>query len=390
MTFAPFQSASRAAALGTLALVLGIAPASSTYAGAGALLSQCWSPAALGAKPGERKILRLDGAPDTKPVARDLLPFAPAPLTGSIRSVKIADGRKLIALTFDLCETHGQIAGYDGDIVDTLRQLGAKATFFAGGKWLLDHAERSEQLMADPQFELGNHNWSHANVRMLTPAGTAREIRRTQAAYESVRDQLGQNQCAAAQPAAFSHIPQRIGLYRFPYGACNAAGLQAVAEQGLLEIQWDIAMADPVAAQTADMIVTEVMHKVHPGAIIIGHANGHGVHTNEALRTLIPMLKAKGYQFVTVSELLAAGAPVVAEECYNEKPGDLDRYDHSVSEPGRAADSKGPRDPTVVPAVATSTGGPAIPAVSKLRGQKRSKTQPDAIDWIGSVLPGSG
>ena len=355
--------------------------AGSANAGPGGLVSQCWAPADLAAKPGERKIVKLDGAPDTKPVIRAMQPADPAPFAGSIRSVKIADGRKLIALTFDLCEAHGQVSGYDGDIVDTLRKLGAKATFFAGGKWLLDHPERSQQLMADAAFELGNHNWSHANERRVPPETTVREILRTQAAYELLRDQLGQNQCAVRQTAAFSQIPQRIGLYRFPYGACNAEGLKAVAEQGLLEIQWDIAMADPVAAQSASMIVSEVMQKVHPGSIIIGHANGRGVHTNEALQILIPKLRALGYQFVTVSELLAAGKPVIAQECYNEKPGDLDRYDHPKDEVKATGDPKALGDPKTSldakPVAANKATSDLSPqAASKPRARRRVKSSP--------------
>ncbi len=379
------------ARLGLSAAAVGLALAAGpAQAGAGALLSQCWAPAEISAKPGERKIVKLDGAPDTKPIIRAMQPADPAPFAGSIRSVKIADGRKLIALTFDLCEAHGQITGYDGDIVDTLRKLGAKATFFAGGKWLLDHPERSQQLMADAGFELGNHNWSHANERRVAPEVTVREILRTQAAYEQLRDQLGSNQCSARQQEAYSRIPQRIGLYRFPYGACNAAGLKAVAEQGLLEIQWDIAMADPVAAQTADMIVKEVMHKVHPGSIIIGHANGRGVHTNEALQILIPKLKAEGYQFVTVSELLAAGTPVVAQECYNEKPGDLDRYDHPVDAVAKPVLDGQAATNVKAPAGGSSVGDLSAPAAKPARARRRTKSAPDGADLFGLFGSGNG
>ena len=50
--------------------------------------------------------------------------------------VELPPGVKLVALTFDLCETDGSIAGYDGRIVDLLRAEDVKATFFAGGKWM--------------------------------------------------------------------------------------------------------------------------------------------------------------------------------------------------------------------------------------------------------------
>jgi hypothetical protein len=35
-----------------------------------------------------------------------------------------------------------------------------------------------------------------------------------------------------------------------------------------------------------------------------------------------------GFEFVTVSELLDAGTPVVSQTCFDSRPGDTDRYDH--------------------------------------------------------------
>ena len=45
--------------------------------------------------------------------------------------------------------------------------LDVKATFFPSGKWLLDHLERAEQLLADPLFQVGAHSWTHRNFRLL-------------------------------------------------------------------------------------------------------------------------------------------------------------------------------------------------------------------------------
>ena len=50
------------------------------------------------------------------------------------------------------------------------------------------------------------------------------------------------------------------------------------------------------------------------------HANGRGTHTAEALRTIIPKLKAEGYRFLTVADLIKAGRPVAATACYITGP----------------------------------------------------------------------
>ncbi|MBV5273922.1 MAG: hypothetical protein JZU52_09845, partial [Lamprocystis purpurea] len=74
-------------------------------------------------------------------------------------------------------------------------------------------------------------------------------------------------------------------------------------------------------------IVKAVLTSLKPGAIVIAHGNGRGRHTAEALTTLIPAIRKRGYRFVTVSELIAAGTPHLVDECYEVKPGDNRRYD---------------------------------------------------------------
>jgi hypothetical protein len=103
--------------------------------------------------------------------------------------------------------------------------------------------------------------------------------------------------------------------------------LQAVADAGLIAIQWDVPTGDPSPNRSARAIAEAMIRNARPGSIIILHANGRGYHTAEALPIAIPALRAKGFEFVTISELIAAGKPVVAETCYDTHPGDTDKYD---------------------------------------------------------------
>jgi hypothetical protein len=125
---------------------------------------------------------------------------------------------------------------------------------------------------------------------------------------------------------SFASIPARLGLFRFPFGACNKAALEAVNDAGLLAIQWDLSTGDPAPAQSAEAIAAAML-RAKPGSIVIGHANGRGFHTAEALKVAIPQLKAKGFEFVTVTELLAQGTPEISATCYDARPGDTDKYD---------------------------------------------------------------
>ena len=293
------------------------------------LQNRCWSAAALSGTPEEKKITKGIKTFDAPPPATALEPSTPVPVPvawrGAVRRVKLQPGKKLIALTFDMCELPGEVTGYDTPLVDYLRANGIKATFFASGKWMRSHAERTQQLMADPLFEIGNHAEAHRNLRLLSGQALTDEIEGPQRAYELQRAQQRSHQCVADDPA-FDTIPPRMSLFRFPFGACNQAALDAVNDAGLLAIQWDVSTGDPVPAQSAAAIANAML-QAKPGAIVIGHGNGRGFHTAEALAIAIPQLKAKGFDFVTVSELLAQGTPEISATCYDRRPGDTDRYD---------------------------------------------------------------
>lgn len=295
------------------------------------LLQSCWTPQELRARPDERKIktrLPVDSTPPEKTVPAIVQPNPMPGIARSIRSVKPHNGEKLIALTFDLCEKSNEVTGYDGELVDTLRAEGVRATFYAGGKWMRSHPERTMQLMADPLFELGNHAWTHGNLRVLRGQEVEDQIQWTQAQYEILRAELLNRPCATTLPPHQTHtIPASLATFRFPYGTCNLESLNQVASAGLYPIQWDVVTGDPAKAQTANLIVKEILNRARPGSIVIGHANGRGRHTAEALKTLIPALRERGYRFVTVSELLNSGEAVTAETCYEQRPGDNQRYD---------------------------------------------------------------
>ncbi len=294
------------------------------------LINACWTADELRGRPDERKIrshLPVDHNPPEQ-----LAPSAPAQPLGpdfarSIRSVKPVNDAKLVALTFDLCEQSNDITGYDGALVDLLRAEQVPATFYAGGRWMRSHPERTMQLMADPLFELGNHAWTHGNLRVLRGQDITDQIQWTQAQYEILRNQLLSRSCAAALPEAARSIPRLPATFRFPYGTCDASALAQVAAAGLYPIQWDVVTGDPAKGQSAQQIVRTVLNQVRPGSIVVAHANGRGWHTAEAMQTLIPALRERGYRFVTVSDLLQAGAPVAVDACYEVRPGDNLKYD---------------------------------------------------------------
>jgi peptidoglycan-N-acetylglucosamine deacetylase len=307
-----------------LVAIAGLTSASSSAAEQAGMLQSCWTPDALASRP-EEKLSHWTHERTPLPVL--VGPAAtPSQIMGTVRRVKLPPGKKLVALTFDLCEAGMEIAGYDAGVIDYLRTQKIKATLFAGGRWLVHHSERGAQLLADPLFEIGTHTWSHANLHMTTGKVLEDEIGRGIAAFAEATHALSARACVR-QSADASRLLAAPKLFRFPFGTCTPEALAEVASQGQIAIQWDVVTGDPDPHIPPEAIARAVLNETKPGSIIIAHANGRGLRTAEALPLFVPQLRARGFEFVTVSELMASGTPEVAPSCYERHPGDNERYD---------------------------------------------------------------
>ena len=293
-------------------------------------LLDTWTFNELQGQPGDERIVKVT-PPNYRPPQQtqpdEMLPQLDARRFNSIRRVNLPEGKKLVALTFDLCEQADDRTGYDRSIVNTLREQRISATFFAGGKWMRSHEDKALQLMADPNFEIGNHAWTHGNLRVLKGQKMLDQIVWTQAEYQRIWDILKRRAEAKGLSRQMEKIPRQPLTLRFPYGTCSAESLRAANEMGLNAIQWDVVSGDAAAGVTPDELTRRIIKYVHPGSIIVFHANGRGHGTAAALPGIISGLKEKGFSFMTVSKLLNEGVPETESECYELKPGDNRRYD---------------------------------------------------------------
>ena len=236
------------------------------------------------------------GAPPLPPVEKALithgdrsLPVAPVvPVLSEVESSEVEPSEvepANIALTFDACQTAHTPAGYDAAIIDVLIETETPATLFLGGLWMQSHPTQTRALAANPLFELGNHSWSHLDFAQISSEEMSAEILRTQ---DIMHELTGR------QPR----------LFRLPYGTYTDEALAVVAQHGLHTIQWDVVTGDPDPDVSAEAMVNAVMSQARDGSIVIMHMNTRGWNTAEALPDMIDGLSARGFSFVTVSELL--------------------------------------------------------------------------------------
>ena len=185
---------------------------------------------------------------------------------------------KKIALTFD----DGPRAGNTERILKILEDKTVKATFFVVGSQALANQDIIKRVLVGGH-EIGCHTWSHKCLSKLSKKAQQREIAQ------------GINELEQATGI-------EITLFRPPYGAYNKNTLKVAANLDLTTITWDIDPRDWSRASTQSSIKREIAKTVS-GSIILFH-DGLDTHTPEILAEYIDNLKKKGYQFVSVSELL--------------------------------------------------------------------------------------
>ncbi|WP_443047802.1 polysaccharide deacetylase family protein [Streptomyces sp. H39-S7] len=187
-----------------------------------------------------------------------------------------------IALTFD-----GGPSAPTPKLLDVLKREKVPATFFLQGEGHTDTYPETVRRMAKEGHEIGNHTWSHKNLTELSPAEIRSEIEPVQRDIEK----------------ATGHAPT---IMRPPGGATNDAVSETMKELGLSQILWSVTAKDYDTTDSA-LIKSRVLDQTERDGIILLHERYAG--TIPAVEALIPELRARGYTFVTVSQLMSPATP---------------------------------------------------------------------------------
>ena len=197
--------------------------------------------------------------------------------------VNIDDGNRvidpdkpMIALTFD----DGPSAHTDR-LLDVFAKYGGKGTFFVIGN-LIDGRKNTVKRIVAEGHEICNHSWNHRQLTNLSEEEITDQIMMTRA---KIYDTVGVDSL----------------IMRPPYGACNDTVKAVGAKVGVSFVNWSVDTLD-WKSKNAVAVHNEVMKYACDGAIILCH----DLHktTVDAMETVIPELIEKGYQLVTVSELM--------------------------------------------------------------------------------------
>jgi peptidoglycan-N-acetylglucosamine deacetylase len=210
-------------------------------------------------------------------------------------------------------------------LLDMLKERHIHATFFLIGENVVDNQEIVKRELAEGH-EIGNHSWSHPQLSVMSDA--------------TVHDQLQKTQDAINRACGLT--PK---LMRPPYGAFTARQRNwAHGEWGFKVILWDVDPED-WKYRNAEHVKKEILKAAVPGSIVLSH----DIHktTVDAMPEVLDTLIAKGYKFVTVSELIAMDHPAPPKVKATPAP---------KTTPAPKSDSAAPAKPDAAPAT------PAAPA----------------------------
>ena len=189
-----------------------------------------------------------------------------------------------IALTFD----DGPNEKLTPRLLDLLAQHHIHATFFVIGENAAQYPEILQRAVREGH-EIGNHTWSHPNLAKMSEENVRSQINRTE---ETIANAIG----------------PRPTLFRPPYGSLTARQKHFIHDElGYEIILWEV---DPLDWKEPgpNIVSSRILKETRPGSIVLSH----DIHaqTIQAMPATFTELEAKGFKFVTVSELLKLRTPV--------------------------------------------------------------------------------
>ena len=229
-----------------------------------------------------------------KPVKKSKIPYIIFPLVllllflGGCQGVyfRAQTEEKIVALTFD----DGPPPVYTPRVLEILETFGVKATFFLIGSQVRSHQEIVQQIKAQGH-EIENHSDNHLFYLPWLPA-------------ERIRQEI-----VSAQDTIYRITGSYPAFFRSPLGWVSN-DLVAVCRELKLPIINGSVKASDVSLPGTEYIIQTVLDKTRSGAIIILHDAGGVGHyrdrtqTLEALPVIIQNMRDRGYQFVTIRELV--------------------------------------------------------------------------------------
>lgn len=315
------------------------------------------APAATPGLPPDVVVRKAIPVGEPTPVTADALPRMLPPDAKRVYSQCIVES-PVIAITFD----DGPDPKGTPRLLDMLKERGIKATFFLVGKNAAAFPDIVKR-MRDEGHEIGNHTWDHQQLTRLRETKVMSELQTTHDAIVKACD---------VAPT----------LYRPPYGATRLSQQKTIYDQFQYTcILWDVDPNDWRTPRSSKKTHDRVLAQTKAGSIILCHDIHH--ETVEAMPSTLDDLKARGFQFVTVSQLINLESQTLANRAAFVAAA-------RAQTAAGAAPAAAPVNSTPAPAIPQASGSqfpaPAAPATAASAPAAPQPTQAPAPVNASTVL----
>lgn len=174
---------------------------------------------------------------------------------------------------------------YLSGMLATLKRHNVSATFFLEGRWVKNNPELARMIM-DAGHEVGNHSYTHPDMKVISSAKAREEIQKTNDVIEATMDEKMRNPITWFAP---------------PSGSYRDEIVKIAAQEKLGTVMWTVDTVD-WKKPSPEQLISRVLSKVDNGALILMHPTDS---TEKSLDRLITGIKQKNLQIGTVSELLS-------------------------------------------------------------------------------------
>ncbi|WP_242307991.1 polysaccharide deacetylase family protein [Bacillus cereus group sp. BfR-BA-01331] len=165
-------------------------------------------------------------------------------------------------------------------ILEILKKHDVKATFFLEGRWVKENL-RFAKMIVDANQEVGNHSYTHPNMKTLSTDEIRDQLQKTNRMIEAATN-------------------QKVRWFAPPSGSFRDEVVKIADDFQMGTIMWTVDTIDWKRPEPG-VLLQRVMRKIHPGAIVLMHPTSS---TTEALDTMIKNLKEQGYKVGNITELL--------------------------------------------------------------------------------------
>lgn len=215
-----------------------------------------------------------------------------SPRTGAFAPVVTHGAGRVVALTFD----DGPTRGVTDRLLGVLERERVPATFFVVGRAARREPALLRRMDADGD-EIENHSDTHPHLNALAPHALDAEI-------------------GNADDAIAAAIGRRARWLRPPFGARSAAVLDAARRRGERVALWSAMLDETSPREAPGVLVARLLGQVGDGAIVVLHDGDQGreqaggrAYEAALAPAVIAALRARGYRFVTLTDLESGGSP---------------------------------------------------------------------------------